>query len=76
MYDDDCIYVPPKEETTRPITLTRDGYQNTLTFASNYKIDGYFILWDGFRIACERRPSILHRVAMRVVFGWKWESVE
>lgn len=33
---------------------------------------GRFRVWDGFEIAAKTRPAWLHRMMMRLVFGWIW----
>lgn len=44
------------------------------TFRMPAPIAGYLDIVDGFSIATSARPNWLHRLAMRLVLGWKWRQ--
>lgn len=35
---------------------------------------GYLSLAKGFDVAIHSKPSVIHRWAMHLVFGWKWRD--
>lgn len=43
------------------------------TLATPPQPAGFFVLWEGFKVGAYRRPSLAHRIAVRVLLGWKWE---
>jgi len=44
----------------------------TATFQAQYA--GHYELFPGFTVSAMRKPCLFHRVAVRVLLGWKWHD--
>lgn len=48
--------------------------KGSLSFTATTAPEGYIKLWDGFFVACRKRPSDDHMKAMESAFGWEWRE--
>ncbi|WP_372356941.1 hypothetical protein ACCP99_08075 [Xanthomonas sp. NCPPB 3443] len=47
---------------------------STIKLVEPVRHAGYYVIGINFKIALLKKPSWLHRIAVRVVLGWKWEE--
>lgn len=47
-----------------------------IDFRAGRKPVGAFIIASGVHVLVFSKPFVLHRWAMRLCFGWKWEGAE
>lgn len=64
---------PPSSARTDAVNPSASDWSR-VTIANWPQPAGYMQLAEGLIVPAKKRPSWFHRLAMRLVFGWKWKE--